>query len=128
MPFLYTSCVLDCALRFLMIFLLIVKKINNPRALFILYVLLIKKNILELFQCWKAQGQRQSKEATWKVIPTLLIWSIWRERNQRLFENCESNVLLLKSSSLRTLLDCAVTFVSSYSSFNFVDLVNFLDF
>jgi hypothetical protein len=26
MPFLYTSCVLDCALRFLMIFLLLIKK------------------------------------------------------------------------------------------------------
>jgi hypothetical protein len=28
---LYTSCVLDCALRFLMIFLLLIKKNNNKK-------------------------------------------------------------------------------------------------
>jgi hypothetical protein len=42
-------------------------------------------NILELVQCWKMQGQSQSNEAIWKVIPTLLMWSIWRERNRCLF-------------------------------------------
>jgi len=43
--------------------------------------------------CWKVQWQGHPKEAIWKVIPALLIWSIWKERNGRLFEDSESNVL-----------------------------------
>jgi hypothetical protein len=84
-------------------------------------------NILELLHCWKTQGQGHSNKAIWKVILALLMWSIWRERNWCLFEDCESNVLCLKSS-LSSLLDWAVAFVPNFSSSNLVDLVHFLDF
>jgi hypothetical protein len=56
---------------------------------------------------------------------------IWRERNQRLFEDRESNVhfvLQLKSSFLSSLLDWAVSSVPNFSSSSLVDLENFLDF
>jgi hypothetical protein len=85
-------------------------------------------SIVELLQCWKTQGQGQSKEAIWKVIPSLLMWSIWRVSNRRFFEDHESNVLQLKPSFLSALLDWAVTIVPNFSSSNLVDLVNFLDF
>jgi hypothetical protein len=69
-------------------------------------------NIVELLQCWKTQGWRHSKEAIWKVIPILLMWSIWRKTNQRLFEDREYNVLQLKSSFLEypLRLDCNICF------------------
>jgi len=47
---------------------------------------------------------------------------------RRPFEDCESNVLQLKSSFLSSLLDWAVFFVSNFSSYSLVDFVNFLDF
>jgi hypothetical protein len=85
-------------------------------------------NIVELLQCWKTQGRGKSKEAIWKVIPTLLMWSIWREINRHIFEDRDSIVLQLKSSFLSALLDWAVTFVPNFSSSNLVDFVSFLDF
>jgi hypothetical protein len=54
------------------------------------------------------------------------MWSIWRERNRRIFEDSESNVLLLKSS-LRSLLDWALAHVPTFSLGNLVDLICFLD-
>lgn len=47
MPFLYTSCVLDCALRFLMIFLLLIKKKKKKK--FQMYFLF-------LVELWKFVG------------------------------------------------------------------------
>jgi len=55
------------------------------------------------------------------------MWSIWRERNRRLFEDSESNVLLLKSSFLRSLLDLALAHVPNFSLGNLIDLICFLD-
>jgi hypothetical protein len=97
-------------------------------VLFLFGVLWIMSGtIVELLQCWKTQGRRQSKEAIWKVIPSLLMWTICRERNRHLFEDCETNVLHLKASFLSSLLDWALTFVPNFSS-NIVGFVNFLDF
>jgi len=83
--------------------------------------------ILELLHCWMMQGWRQSKEAIWKVIPSLRMWTIWRERNSHLFEDCETNVLLLKASFLQLPFKLG-TFVPNFSSSNLVDFVNILDF
>jgi hypothetical protein len=69
------------------------------------WVMWMPSNIVELFQCWRTQGWGHSKEAIWKVIPTLLMWCIWRKRNPRLFEDHKSSVLNLKSSFLSALLD-----------------------
>ena len=85
-------------------------------------------NVVELLQCWKTQGWGQSKTVIWKVISTLLMWSIWKERNPCLFEDRKSNVLQLKSSFLSALLDWFVSLVPNFFSSNLVDLVNFLDF
>jgi hypothetical protein len=61
-------------------------------------------NIQEFLHCWKVQGRGHPKEAIWKVIPALLMWSIWREMNRRIFEDSETNVFFLKSSFLRFLM------------------------
>jgi hypothetical protein len=62
-----------------------------------------------------------------KVISAFLMWSIWRERNRRIFEDSEFNVLLLKSSFLRSLLNWALAHVPILSSGNLVDLICSLD-
>jgi hypothetical protein len=81
-------------------------------------------NILELFHCWKIQGQEHSD--VWKVIIAFLMWSIWIERSECVFDS-KSNVFSLKSLFLRSLLDCAVVYVFNFSSLDLVDLVKFLD-
>ena len=83
-------------------------------------------NILDLFHCWKIQWQEHSKGAVWKVIIAFLMWSIWIERSECLFDS-KSNVLSLKSLFLRSLLDWAVVYVFNFSSLDLVDLVKLLD-
>jgi hypothetical protein len=61
------------------------------------------------------------------------MWSIWRERNRRLFEDHESKVMCLKSLFffflllLRFLLDYAVVYVPNFSSSNLLNIFYFLD-
>jgi len=80
-----------------------------------------------LLNCWKFLGHEHPGEAIWKVIPAFLMWSIWRERNRRIFEDNEYDVLLLKSSFLRSLPNWALVHVPTFSSGNLVDLICFLD-
>jgi hypothetical protein len=82
-------------------------------------------NIQELLHCWKVQGRGHPKEVIWKVILALLMWSIWRERNRRIFEKSETNVLFLKSSFLSSLLGWVLVYVPTFVSTNLVDLISF---
>jgi hypothetical protein len=88
---------------------------------------MMPSNILELLHCWKFQGWGHPKEAIWKVISTFLMWSIWREKNWRLFEESMSKVLSQKFSILRSLLDWVIVHVPNFDSMNLVDLICFLD-
>jgi len=47
--------------------------------------------------------------------------------NLRLFEDSETNVLLLKSSFLRSLLDWAIVHVPNFPLRNLMNLIYFLD-
>jgi hypothetical protein len=85
-------------------------------------------NVPQLLHCWKFLGHGYPREAIWKVIPALLMWSIWRERNRRIFEDSESNVLLLKSLFLRSLLYWAHAHVPTFSSGDLIYLICFLNF
>jgi hypothetical protein len=58
-------------------------------------------------------------------IPSFLMWNIWREMNHLHFEDCETHVLSLKFTFLRSLLDWTVVYVPSSSFLNLLGLVNF---
>jgi hypothetical protein len=47
--------------------------------------------------------------------------------NCRLFEDSETNVLLLKSLFLRSLLDWSIVYVPNFPKENLVDLICFLN-
>ena len=65
---------------------------------------------------------KKSKKA-WKVAPLYLFWSIWRERNRRAFENCESLDETIKSSFLYLFWDWIRLHIrdESMSLLDFVD-------
>jgi hypothetical protein len=83
-------------------------------------------NIQELLHCWIVQGRGHPREAIWKLICALLMWSIWKEMNLRIFEDSETNVLFLKYSFLKSLLGWVLVNVPNFISTNMIDLICFL--
>jgi hypothetical protein len=64
----------------------------------------IPSRVLELlFGWWNWFGKRSS--AVWNLIPSCLMWTIWRERNTRTFENQETPMAKLIELFFTTLYD-----------------------
>jgi hypothetical protein len=44
--------------------------------------------VLDLFECWWTAGRSRST-VIWKMVPTCILWCVWKERNDRYFEDLE---------------------------------------
>ena len=73
-----------------------------------------------LLHCWRRKGPAH---LIWNAIPSCLMWLLWRERNQRAFEDSERHSAELKLILLRTLMEwiAAVSRLSFPSVFAFID-------
>ncbi|XP_059314473.1 uncharacterized protein LOC132065213 [Lycium ferocissimum] len=40
-----------------------------------------------VLKCWNRDGNVTGKEERWKIVPSCIWWTVWKERNQRCFEN-----------------------------------------
>ncbi|XP_010279234.1 PREDICTED: uncharacterized protein LOC104613207 [Nelumbo nucifera] len=45
------------------------------------------RSVKELLCCWQLMGLSKKKKAVWKMVPIVVVWSIWTERNTRIFSN-----------------------------------------
>jgi hypothetical protein len=81
------------------------------------------RRVVDLLDCWQGRLGRHQNIEIWKAIPHCLMWCIWRERNERTFEDSERNTLALKKMFFRTLFD----WMSALGLFSFTSLVEFLD-
>ena len=82
------------------------------------------KTVVELLACWQGKFGRHRNFAIWMAMPHCLMLCIWRERNNRHFEDLERLVANLKLFFLKTLLDWVT--VSGFRSFSSVH--DFMDF
>ena len=77
-------------------------------------------SVLDLCVCWCSSGRTRSA-VVWKMVPICIFWSIWRERNNRYFEDLESSMEAILASLLFSLYSWTVTFLSplyfSYADF-----------
>ena len=79
------------------------------------------KRVMDLFSCWYGSVGRHS--VIWKAIPHCIMWCLWRERNARIFEDCELSVVEIKLHFYRSLLDwMSVTGLFRLS--NMLDLID----
>ena len=46
---------------------------------------------------WQIRSADLRNMAIWRMVPHCVIWCLWRERNARLFEDCESSIVDIKS-------------------------------
>ena len=56
-------------------------------------------------------GPLLEKKKAWKVAPLCLFWTFWRERNRKVFDNCESMDQTLSCIFFRIGLDCLLGMV-----------------
>jgi hypothetical protein len=47
------------------------------------------RRVVELLACWKRRFNRKDLNVILNVIPSCLMWYVWREMNARSFNDCE---------------------------------------
>jgi hypothetical protein len=65
--------------------------------------------VVDLFVCWWTCSRSRSV-VVWKMVPSCLLWCLWRERNDRNFENQERMIEELKTFFFYSLLSWTVAF------------------
>jgi hypothetical protein len=96
---------------------------NMAFSLFGMYWVMPKR-IVDVFASWKGRLGRHKNRQIWEAVPHCVMWSLWRERNARTFEDRERNILDLKTLFLRTLFD----WMAASSLFSFSNLLEFFDY
>ena len=79
-----------------------------------------------LFACWQGHFGRLRNGVIWKIVPSYLMWCIWKERNNRCFEDSERAMPNLKLLFFRTLLDWFSVWRNH--TFSILDLLDFCNF
>jgi hypothetical protein len=67
------------------------------------------EKVVDLLVCWRCQRGNRLVKDVWRIAPLCLMWTIWRERNARCFENHEKTYEL-KNMFVKTLLNWAGAF------------------
>jgi hypothetical protein len=76
--------------------------------------------VVDLFACWWT-GRRSRNTVVWKMVPSCLMWCLWRERSDRKFEDQERTFEELKSFFFFTLFSWTATYLAPLA-------INFNDF
>ena len=81
------------------------------------------RSAIELLACWQGRFGHHRKGDIWMAVSYCLMWCLWRERNNRSFEDTERIIPDLKLYFLRTLLD----WLSAGQSHTLFFVVNLID-
>jgi hypothetical protein len=74
------------------------------------------RRVVDLFACWWTVGSTQSA-VVWKMVPSCLLWCLWREKNDRSFEDRERTLVELKSFFFfNTLYTLTTAFVAPFGA------------
>ncbi|KAG2707779.1 hypothetical protein I3760_05G162800 [Carya illinoinensis] len=84
-------------------------------------VWMMPKTVEAALASWPSIRGRQSIKAMWKMIPICILWSLWRERNDRTFEDKERSIEELKFLVFRTLYSWA--FAVDFNGLTFRDFL-----
>jgi hypothetical protein len=81
-------------------------------------------SVRELLAAWQGKMGKHPKHIIWRAAPHCVMWCLWRERNMRIFEDCEQHVDELKLLFLRTLFE----WMASTRLFCFSNVLEFTDY
>uniref|UniRef100_A0A2N9IHE7 Reverse transcriptase zinc-binding domain-containing protein n=1 Tax=Fagus sylvatica TaxID=28930 RepID=A0A2N9IHE7_FAGSY len=82
-------------------------------------------HVLDVWAGWQGCYGNRCNMVVWRMVPHCVMWCLWRERNVRLFEDCERPVSALKLLFFQTLYDwvVAVGISSINSMMDLIDIV-----
>ena len=83
-------------------------------------------SVVGLLACWQGHFGRLRNGVIWKIVPPCLMWCIWKERNNRCFEDSERAIPDIKLFFFRTLLEWFSVWRNH--SFSLLDLLDFCNF
>jgi hypothetical protein len=61
------------------------------------------KRVVDLLTCWRGMCGNPQDAAVWKMVLSCHFWCLWRDRNDRCFEDHERPVVELISFFFKTL-------------------------
>jgi hypothetical protein len=84
------------------------------------------QSVLGLLTTWGASQGHGLAKNVWRLVPHCVLWSIWRERNARLFEDVETVMVVLRKRLLNTLYLWIAPHLCHLGVSTFVDFLNLL--
>jgi hypothetical protein len=79
------------------------------------------RSVKDMLGSWRGQKGNQTLILIWRMALLCVMWCVWRERNARSFEDCETSLINLKKLVIQTLFLWRVRLQSmsecSYSNF-----------
>jgi hypothetical protein len=73
-----------------------------PRCEVNLYACWPLRRVVDLYACWPTIGSMRSS-TLWNMVTTCLLWYLWKEMNDRYFEDHERTLEEIKSFFFKTL-------------------------
>jgi len=84
------------------------------------------QTVLELLTTWGAFFGHGLAKKVWRLVPHCVLWSVWWERNARLFEDVETVMVVLRKRVLNTLYLWIAPHICHLGISTFVDILNLL--
>jgi hypothetical protein len=84
------------------------------------------QSVMGLLTTWGAFRGHGLAKNVWRLVPHCVLWSIWRERNARLFEDVETVMVVLRKRLLNTLYLWIAPHLCHLGVSTFVDFLNLL--
>ena len=81
----------------------------------------IKRNLFG----WHGAFVGKRREKAWRVVPICLMWTLWKERNERAFNDIERSNQALKHSFLYTLVNWVRVFIDDHT-LSMIDFIKWL--
>ncbi|WMV09773.1 hypothetical protein MTR67_003158 [Solanum verrucosum] len=67
----------------------------------------------QAIESWNTEGSGSTDQSRWRIVPAVIWWTIWKERNMRCFESISSPLHRIKTN-------CIITFCY-WCSLEYVD-------
>jgi hypothetical protein len=87
-------------------------------------------SVKDMLGSWRGQKGNRTLIQIWRMTPLCLMWCVWRERNARCFEDCETGLSNLKRKMLQMLFMWRdrIKLMHECSYFDFLDRCSLCSF